>query len=1020
MSLLAKRWVQLMHIKKQIHHKDKELQKYKLLARKRLKALRQIRKQMAGAVNQLLADYSKRRKLSSRAQAKAQVARLLFIYQSSLNKWKKKNKFQQKKIRELRAQDDGVNESLRILRNRLRMHPRRKWIIANSLRRLRKQSNMRHINGDADVEIDPELFKGLLSELSCIERYLKDRKQKQIRQDDDNLSNVSAFLTSELLRKHVKKKKRHQLKKQNIVDDIQLTDEQENALNSKKMQSKFGKELAYKTLQKIESSVNSIIGMQKKIKVNKDQKTKEMMDMLIKANEQNLKMEQDNAIENESEIPKDVSEFNRGKKGKQLEPRYKEDDVIDRRFLPKVIYKRPSYRRHNRVPIQEEFPKLTPGVGENIKARKTLSSATLRKSTKRKYSIKERKLSGELENENETESIALSAQQLRLDEFKDLYQGIEYVNGKLKTKRNEDSSSNKSSQSRQSQRENKSLIEYINKRKSRQPNEDQQVAELTESELQLRKQQTYLQQVQHIKALQKLKHLSSHQQRQLRQLQEQVKQQLPQNQYIHHLQQLRKLQQKMRDGKPGEQSDEELNELLEAEAPQLPPKTSSQPVDLVAEKKFADQLEKEKSALKIIFEGLKEEGQPKDVAVLLRNKSVSDMHKSESYNDELTRGVSFHVSSKRPTVGHELMAKMALHNNGKIVEVQNILKDTITAPSLLDAMVDRNAIIHAVRNHDMWKTLYDLYENLKNVQIPQPVIYQMMRSQYLKFISEIVNEAIQNGAKTKGKSKAYKLDMRERRDSDSQDELERTSYSQAPNERKSAMSYSSMENDRVSAESNIYRDLKRMDDRYSVLVIQSILSAHSKYFEHLAAMEQASDAIQQVQQQMQEPKKARAVQAATAKPEKKRPSSCITRLFYEPRRTCRQRQADEECTPCECPSEAKLDVCIKCGAELTPLPESEPSSSRADLGLPDDVLAACMHNPEVLRATANICERCSFVHKPNVLCPSFKAAGDGATRLQQQLHLIKHHASSNRQHLEGCSCCCCCCQPAARHGRCSA
>ncbi|XP_017958383.1 uncharacterized protein LOC108652701 [Drosophila navojoa] len=976
MSLLANRWVQLMHIKKQIHHKNKELQKYKWLARKRLKALRQIRKQLAGAVNQLLVDYCNRRKLSSRAQARAQVARLLFIYQSSLIKWKKKNKLQQKKIRELRAQDDEVNESLRIVRNRLRMNPRRKWIIAKSLRRLRKPSNMRYLYGNADVEIDPELFKSLLTELNFVERYLKDRKQKKIRHDDDNLINISTFMTSEVLRKHVKKQK--QQKNQNVVED-----EQEKTLSSKKIRSKFGKELAYKTLQEIESSVNSIIG-KKKTKVN----AKQMMDMLIKANEQNLKIEQESEMDNGSEIhnlpprlevPKDASKFKKGKKKQQLKPRHTEEpkqvDVIDRRFLPKVIYKRPSYRKSNRVPIQEELPQLKPSVVENIKPIRTPSFSSTKKPAKRKSSHKERKLSGELENANppnETESmIELNA--LAAHKFKDLYQGIE----DLKLKRNDDSSSTRSYQS---QRESKSLMSYINKRKrdsrlsgnepqekrkSHQSNEDQKVGEL-----QLKQQKTYLQQ------------------------------------------QLRKLQQKMRDGKPGgDQSDEELNELLGAGPSELPPETTSQPGDSVAVNKFEDQLEKGKTALKIIFEGLSEEGQPKDVAALLRNKSVSDIHRSDSYHDDLTREVSFHVSSKRATVGYELLAKMALDNNSKIMEVQNVLRDTISAPSLLDALVDRQAIINTVRNHDLWNTLYDLYANLKNVQIPPPAIYQMMRSQYLKYIGEIANEAIQNGAKIiKRKLTASKSDMRQRGYSDSQEDL--MSYLQAPNERKSAMSYSSMEYDRVSGDSTMYRDLRRMDDRYSVLVIQSILSAHSKYFEHLAAMEQASDAIQKVQQQMQEPKKAKPVQPAPAKQEKKRPASCLTRLFYEPRRTCRQRQADEERTPCECPSEAKLDVCIKCGAELTTLPESEPSSSRADLGLPDDVLTACMHNPEVLRATANICERCSFVHKPNALCPSFKAAGDGATRLQQQLHLIKHHASSNRQHLEGCSCCCCC-QPAA-------
>ncbi|XP_023166377.1 uncharacterized protein LOC111596403 [Drosophila hydei] len=180
-------------------------------------------------------------------------------------------------------------------------------------------------------------------------------------------------------------------------------------------------------------------------------------------------------------------------------------------------------------------------------------------------------------------------------------------------------------------------------------------------------------------------------------------------------------------------------------------------------------------------------------------------------------------------------------------------------------------------------------------------------------------------------------------------------------------------------------------------------------------MKRSDDFKQNEEKQAQKrKKKVKHTHSAIHRNREKRKVS-VERLFYAPRRTCRQRQADEECAPCELPGEPKTDVCCKCGIELTPLPQSEPTSN-IDLGLPTETLDACVRNEQVLQAVTNICEMCSLVHKPHTLCPTFDTIGDGTNKFQQQLHLIKHHARCRLP--ERCNCCCSyCCQPAAKHCR---
>ncbi|XP_070066686.1 uncharacterized protein [Drosophila virilis] len=401
-----------------------------------------------------------------------------------------------------------------------------------------------------------------------------------------------------------------------------------------------------------------------------------------------------------------------------------------------------------------------------------------------------------------------------------------------------------------------------------------------------------------------------------------------------------------------------------------------------------------------------------DVNELLRNKSVPAGIRQELKNAQWRLYLT-NASRMKRRAGQVLMNIFETDDSVKYRPIQRLLKDVIQGPSMMDILADKETIVAAVHKHYMWKNLYSVYQDLKGVGIPKSAIFKMLREHYLKYINEIVSEAIEKGAKLSlddqpGQGSPLAL----QKSSDSFDQYldEKIAARTAINDRfineqilrKSKMSAVSTDESRwsgVSLEAMTYRQLKRMDDRYSTRYLQSILAAHARYFnrdkrETLLSGVQADDTLSEHlpgdNSCRGKPSKGQGPQ--TQQPRKRK--VCLQRLYYEPRRTCRQRQADEECAVCECDAQ-RLEKCIRCGTELPHLPTSSDPSS-IDLCLSTPTLAACVHNPQMLQATADICNVCGFVHEPQSGCfmLDIDVAHDGAL---QQVRRIKEYANCVQQ-----------------------
>lgn len=398
-----------------------------------------------------------------------------------------------------------------------------------------------------------------------------------------------------------------------------------------------------------------------------------------------------------------------------------------------------------------------------------------------------------------------------------------------------------------------------------------------------------------------------------------------------------------------------------------------------------------------------------DVNELLRNKSVPAGIRQELKNAQWRLFLT-NASRMKRRAGQVLMNIFETDDSKKYRPIQRLLRDVIQGPSMMDILADKKTIVEAVHKHYMWKNLYSVYQDLKGVGIPKGDIFNMLREHYLKYINEIVSEAIQKGAKLSVIDQGSPLARQKSNDSFDQYLDEKIAARAAINDRiinehilrKSKMSTVSTDDSRwsgVSLESLTNRQLKRMDDRYSMRYLQSIWAAHARYFnrdkrESMFSSVQADDTLsERLPGDSSCRRKVSKGQRPQAQQLRKRKVH-LQRLYYEPRRTCRQRQVDEKCAICECDAQ-KLEKCIRCGIELPHLPtSSEPSS--IDLCLSTPTLAACVHNPQMLQAAADICHVCGYVHEPQSGCfmLDIDFAPGGAL---QQLRRIKEYANCVQQ-----------------------
>ncbi|KAL7737423.1 hypothetical protein ACLKA6_013024 [Drosophila palustris] len=366
------------------------------------------------------------------------------------------------------------------------------------------------------------------------------------------------------------------------------------------------------------------------------------------------------------------------------------------------------------------------------------------------------------------------------------------------------------------------------------------------------------------------------------------------------------------------------------------------------------------------------------------------------------------VQSKRTkSLGSQLMKLLDLFNQAKYRPIQLLLKDVIKGHTMLDILADKEAILKTVAKHYMWKNLANVYNDLTSVGVSKPEIFNVLKEQYLKYIDEIVGEAIQKGALVIDASQlSWLTDKESMGSSDSfEDYLSKSRPKQEMAMRKTIAEIKELPSppmappqldalSMLSMEIPAYNEHVSMMRRYSATNLRNIYDAHARYFDSLVKHPKDSRMSESKRREAAIARDLRRNAKAKARKTKRKQQKKVdsTRLYYEPRKTCRERSianvkelakvdADKEMEAKECNCE--LSKCSRCGVELPPRIAS-PASSSSDLSFRST--AACGMNKYLPQFTADICDQSGFVHDQQSFCPMLN---ESSTSKMQQLRLIK-------------------------------
>jgi len=192
------------------------------------------------------------------------------------------------------------------------------------------------------------------------------------------------------------------------------------------------------------------------------------------------------------------------------------------------------------------------------------------------------------------------------------------------------------------------------------------------------------------------------------------------------------------------------------------------------------------------------------------------------------------------------------------------------------------------------------------------------------------------------------------------------------------------------------KELKLMNRRYSASNLKNIHDAHARYFGCLdkspldIKMEQSKLQEEAIARDLRRNRKTDLGRRERKKKRKQQKRVDCCRLYYEPRKTCRERSIEdddddeEEEGNCSCEPECISSKCVRCGVELAPTTLT-PKSSTSGLSLYS--IAACGKNKELLQFTSDICDQCGFVHNQHSPCPMLTEST--TSRTMQQLRQIK-------------------------------
>ncbi|XP_062127594.1 uncharacterized protein LOC133839956 [Drosophila sulfurigaster albostrigata] len=354
------------------------------------------------------------------------------------------------------------------------------------------------------------------------------------------------------------------------------------------------------------------------------------------------------------------------------------------------------------------------------------------------------------------------------------------------------------------------------------------------------------------------------------------------------------------------------------------------------------------------------------------------------------------VAENKKSFGEEFIENVDDTTKTNLRSVHILLKDVIQGPSMLDIIADRNGILRIVRRHYMWKNLAGVYSDMSSVGVGKKEIYNVLRNQYLENIDEIFNEAMENGmALVSEKEPTISVDDLQFHNLHLTDSTE-NSMDVLRFKRTSASregSIASGGSDRQSVLSLAIKDLSDVNNRYSLTNLKNIQKAHVAYFASLKKTPLEIQLQQQKNAMKKELRKQSRLQSATKECKKKQKklqqNVDNNRLYYEPRKTCRERSIlDDELQDCNCLEPLCTPKCMRCGAEMPSLDTMEVKSSSSKLSLYS--IAACGKNKDLLHLTSDICDQCGFVHHQRSPCPMLIEASP--SRTMQQLRWIKEIA----------------------------
>ncbi|KAH8389821.1 hypothetical protein KR200_002095 [Drosophila serrata] len=415
-----------------------------------------------------------------------------------------------------------------------------------------------------------------------------------------------------------------------------------------------------------------------------------------------------------------------------------------------------------------------------------------------------------------------------------------------------------------------------------------------------------------------------------------------------------------------------------------------------------------------------------------------------------------------------------LESDVKYRQIQYFLKDVIESNHILQHTSNVQGLMKAVGKHYMWSNLMDFYSELLAGGISKPDVKRLLTDKYLKYLRTIWNAQISdpkragsvtseqytakpsmadqlrnlkfwyrnrmntrtfqgipksiNEKQSKGSTqdindsihkKLFLQELKaERAKRDSwEDRLRRL----LPTSQTSAsMSFAST-NTLRDVESEEEEDLRTIDERYSITNLKKMLNEHKIRFRAMECQRMMEkDCHGKIDSKVKLVEKPSEGLFGTSPPKKppresskkkeQRPVRPINRLFYSPRKTCREQQIIKfysECSEDEALEESSEDYdtsigrCPSCGVKVE-VSCCVPSPKASSAILSSGSIEACAKNELLVNTIQNVCTRCGYVHDGANPCtqPAEDPGKISILRLIKAVQAVRSTSQNTK-----CSCC---------------